>query len=111
MVGEREIRDYPMAWSGLVSGSLAWAISTQLNYALVPWQCGNHAYPIPWIALVLAFSALIGAAISVVTWWGAGAGKGAVRLAAGVAALAAVLFAAVILLQATAALIFTGCER
>ena len=111
MVGERESRDYPIACSGLISGSLAWAVSTQLNYALVPWQCGNQAYPIPWVALVLALTAVAGAAVSLRAWWNAGAGRGGIKLAAGVATLAGLLFAAVILLQGMAALVFTGCER
>jgi hypothetical protein len=102
---------YFKAWSGLISGPGAWAVSTQLNYALVPWQCGNHAYPIPWVALGLIIIALAGAGISFLSWRRAGAGEGGVALAAGVGALTGVLFALVIALQGSAALIFTGCER
>lgn len=109
MVSAREGTRYLTAWSGLITGPAAWATSTQLNYALVPWQCGNHAYPIPWVALVLAIISLAGAFLSWREW--RNAANGGIALAAGTAALAAILFAAVILLQTMASLIFTGCER
>jgi hypothetical protein len=111
MVEGRHAGRYLVAWSGLMSGPTAWAVSTQLNYAIVPWQCGNHAYPIPWIALLLAFAALAGSIVSLHAWRTATGDEGAVTLAAGVGAAAGFLFTAVILLQGLASLIFTGCER
>jgi len=109
MVAAREGSRYLSAWSGLVAGPAAWAISTQLNYALVPWECGNHAYPIPWVGIVLALVSFGGGFLSWREW--RRAENGGIALAAGTATLAAVLFAAVILLHTMASLIFTGCER
>ena len=31
----------PAAWAGLVSGPGAWAVATQLQYALTPWICAH----------------------------------------------------------------------
>src|SRR5687768_14692367 len=28
-----------MPWAGLVAGPTAWAVNTQIGYALVPWVC------------------------------------------------------------------------
>lgn len=95
----------------MFAGALAWATSTQLNYALVPWQCFNRVYPIPWLAALLAAIALAGAAVSLRTWRSAAPPHAGVNLAAGGGTLSGVLFAAVILLQLMASLIFTGCER
>jgi len=110
MVEEAKTRHYPIAWSGLISGPAAWAISTQLNYALVPWQCGEHGHPISWIAFALILAAVAGGLLSLRAWRNARE-EGGVGLAAGVGTLAGFLFAAVIVLQGGAALIFTGCER
>ena len=111
MVDEHRFQRYPLAWSGLVSGAGAWAISTQANYALVLWQCSEHAHPISWIAFALVVTALAGGFLSLHSWRNAASDEGGLRLAAGIGTLAGFLFAAVIVLQGMAALIFTGCER
>jgi hypothetical protein len=110
MVEEKESRNYPIAWSGLITGPTAWAISTQLNYALIPWQCGSHRYAIAWIAFGLVVLALAGGFLSLREWRGQRQSDMG-RFAAGIGVLSAALFAAVIVFQATAGLIFTGCER
>ncbi|TIX20626.1 hypothetical protein, partial [Mesorhizobium sp.] len=52
------------SWGGLLSGPMAWAISTQLNYALVPWQCNGQVSVVLPLALVLAVLSLLGGALS-----------------------------------------------
>ncbi|TIO52913.1 MAG: hypothetical protein E5Y00_28350, partial [Mesorhizobium sp.] len=52
------------SWGGLVSGPLAWAISTQLNYALVPWQCNRQVPVVLSVALVLMVFSLLGGVLS-----------------------------------------------
>ena len=42
------------SWGGLLSGPLAWAISTQLNYSLVHWQCNRQVQVVLPVALLLA---------------------------------------------------------
>ena len=111
MVDEHKLERYPLAWSGLVSGPAASAISTQTNYALVLWQCSEHAHSISWIAFALVLTALAGGFLSLHTWRNAESDEGGLRLAAAIGTLAGFLFAAVIVLQGMAALIFTGCER
>src|SRR5205807_5123864 len=93
MVEEAKTRHYPIAWSGLISGPAAWAISTQLNYALVPWQCGEHGHPLSWIAFALILAAAAGGLRSLRARRHAREGAG-VGLAAGVAPPARFLSAA-----------------
>src|SRR4051812_21704399 len=51
-------------WTGLTAGPLAWAFSTQLNYALTNWQCEHHT-KVTWAAgLLLTLIALVGAFVS-----------------------------------------------
>lgn len=35
------LRPWTFSWSGLAVGPAAWAIDTQLNYALVDWACAQ----------------------------------------------------------------------
>jgi hypothetical protein len=107
-----------LSWAGLLSGPLAWALSTQINYALAPWQCASRSFPVPWIALGLAVFALAGGVLS---WRAARAASEAApdlprnaateHFIASIGSLTAILFALVILLQGFAGLIFDGCER
>ena len=108
-----------LPWSGLAFGAAAWAVSTQLNYALVPWVCATGINVVPAVALALALLAAAGGALS---WhaWRKLAKAGSLerpeagfphRLGAAVGMSAAALFTLVILLHASAGLFFSGCER
>ena len=103
--------DHFSAWAGLIAGPAAWAVSTQLNFALASWQCVNRIYPVPWIALLLALVSLAGGLISLQYRSRADHGETSLRFAALIALLASLLFMLIILLQGFAGLIFTGCER
>ncbi|MGX9179859.1 hypothetical protein [Mesorhizobium sp. BHbdii] len=105
------------SWGGLLSGPLAWAVSTQLNYALVPWQCKHQVPVVLPVALLLALLSLLGGALS----WRAKRQGGAAfkpertrsteRFVADLSMLAALLFALVIIMQGSAALILDECLR
>ncbi|MER9722388.1 MULTISPECIES: hypothetical protein [unclassified Mesorhizobium] len=105
------------SWGGLLSGPMAWAISTQLNYALVPWQCNRQVPVVLPVALVLAVLSLLGGALS----WRAKRQGGAAfkpertrsteQFVADLGMLAALLFALVIIMQGSAALILDECLR
>jgi len=105
--------------AGLFAGPVAWFISTQGNYALVPWVCANKAPVIPILAGVLMGVSLFGAFLSWRALAGAPAGPhedstGAGRphrFVAAVGIMMAVLFALVILVQGIAGVVFSGCER
>ncbi|MER8808031.1 hypothetical protein NKI12_08600 [Mesorhizobium australicum] len=105
------------SWGGLLSGPLAWAISTQLNYALVPWQCNRQIPVVLPIALLLVLLSLLGGVLS----WRARRQEGAAfkpertrgteQFVADLGILAALLFALVIVMQGSAALILDECLR
>jgi hypothetical protein len=108
------------SWAGLVSGPGAWAVGTQLHYALTPWICAHKVNLIPLVAVALAAVALAGALISSRVWNGAAVeetevGAGVMEaprpFLAGISALLGVLFAVVILAQGAAGLVLNGCER
>jgi hypothetical protein len=97
-------------WAGLASGPAAWAASTVANYALA--GTGHGSFPIvPLIAAVLVAVALAGAALSWSAWRRtpepvATQANGIPRaFVAGIGAMGAVLFAAVIVLQGLAGVI------
>ena len=50
--------------AGLYAGPFAWFISTQGNYALVPWVCAHKLPVIPILAAVLIMVSLFGAFLS-----------------------------------------------
>lgn len=107
-----------LSWAGLVSGPVAWGLSTQGNYALATPQCLSGIHPTPWIALLLAVMALAGGVLSFATHRQTaadpGSGERKPRTEAFYAMLSigmAVLFALVILLQGFAGMVFSGCER
>jgi hypothetical protein len=104
--------------AGLYAGPVAWLVSTQANYALVPWVCAHKVRVIPAVALALIAVSLFGAFLS----WRAYAvrpvppgdfsdGGRPRRFLAGVGILTAVLFALVIAVHGAAGLFFSGCER
>ena len=105
------------SWAGLLAGPSAWGVSTQLNYALVEWQCRSQLPVIPFAALVLVLLALTGGAVSWRAWQRGGASfkpertLDTERFVSMISILTAVLFAAVILLQGAASLILDECTR
>jgi hypothetical protein len=106
-------------WAGIYAGPAAWLVSTQANYALVPWVCANKMPVIPLLAAALVAVSLFGGFLS----WRAFAVAGSVtatelkgggrprRFLAALGMLLAVLFALVILVHGLAGLAFSGCER
>jgi hypothetical protein len=112
-------RPWTFSWSGLAVGPAAWAIDTQLNYALVDWSCSRGWNLTPAIAAVLAIISLAAATSSLIAWRryeGPGIPipeqHGHPRhLLSGIGVAAGVLFAFVILLQGLAALLLEPCLR
>ena len=113
----RIARGLPSA--GLYAGPLAWFVSTQGNYALVPWMCANKVPVVPIFAAVLVAITLFSGFLS----WRAfatassapqadvtGAGRPH-RFVAAIGIMMAVLFALVIAVQGIAGVMFNGCER
>jgi hypothetical protein len=107
-------------WAGLWAGPCAWAVSTQLNYAITPWVCAHKIPLVPIFALVLAAIALGGAFLSWRAWNSPAADATEVRagileaprqlLAVG-GVLVGAFFALVILVHGAAGLVLNGCER
>jgi hypothetical protein len=104
--------------AGFGFGALAWAVSTELNYALVPKVCITHWPLIPLAALLLALIGAFGLVLSVEAWRqdrslpspdGSAAGVPH-KLLAGIGILAGLLFTTVILLQGLASFFLSGCE-
>jgi len=95
-------------WAGMLAGPAAWAISTQLNYALVDWQCRHQLPIIPFAALCLILLALVGLALS---WRARKRQSDTERFVAMIGVLMAALFATVILMQGVASLILDECTR
>jgi hypothetical protein len=105
--------------AGVFAGPVAWFISTQGNYALVPWMCANKTQIVPMLAAALVVLSLLGGFLS----WRAFANAGSVpesdragggrphRFVAAVGIMMAVLFALVIAVQGLAGVVFNGCER
>jgi hypothetical protein len=96
--------------AGLFVGPAAWFLNTQVNYALTPWVCAHQIRIIPAVALALAALSLGGGFLS----WRACRAAGttpAERFLAAIGVAMALLFAAVILVQGAAGLVFHGCER
>jgi hypothetical protein len=105
--------------AGVYVGPAAWLLSTQANYALVPWICAHQVRLVPLVALGLAMLSLFGGFLS----WRAyrsssvtpqsdstGAGRPH-RFVAIVGMAIAGLFTVVILVHGAAGLVFHGCER
>lgn len=105
------------ASAGLIIGPAAWAVSTQGNYALVPWSCKNGLAVIPLLGLVLTLLSWGGALLSYKAWRTEHLSRASDTPEAGVprAFLAALgtglglLFGVVVLFQATAGLIVGAC--
>jgi len=106
-----------VTWGGLLTGPGAWALSTQLNYSIVQWQCFHGVQVIPFIAAALAVVSLFGGAMS---WQarrhesllsGRKQADSTKAFVANIGVLAAALFALVIIMQGCASLILDGCLR
>jgi hypothetical protein len=113
-IRSRHLFEHGLSWAGFVSGPGAWAVSTQVNYGLAPWECAHRAGVVPWFAAALALLALAGGFLSWRAWQrpeAAGRPPRTERFIAGVSLAMAILFALVILMQGTAGLVFNGCER
>jgi hypothetical protein len=105
--------------AGLFAGAAAWLVSTQLNYALVPWVCATG---MSWVTPALSAMLMgVGFAGGFLSWraWGdadpASVEESAVahprRFLAGIGVLSAALFVLVIASQGSAAFLLQGCER
>jgi hypothetical protein len=117
MSGRALLRD-GLPSAGVFAAPAAWALNTQLNYAIVPWVCAQGMNIVPALAVANAIIAMAGGFLSWRAWSVRAEGSSddpnagrPHRLVAGLGALMAVLFAAVILLQGVAGLVFQGCER
>ena len=115
-VTERVRAGLPSA--GLWSGPLAWIVSMQPKYSLVPWICANQVPLIHPVTLVSVLISLGGGYLSWRAWaarpaapMGSSAGGRPHSFVAGLGALSAVLFTLLILLQGAAGFVFDGCER
>ncbi|MER9331516.1 hypothetical protein [Mesorhizobium sp. M0488] len=92
-------------------------MSTQLNYSLVHWQCNRQVPIVLPIALALALLSLLGGALSWRAKRQGGAAfkpqrtRGTEYFVANLGILSALLFALVIIMQGSAALILDGCVR
>jgi hypothetical protein len=113
------VRPWTFSWSGLAVGPAAWALDTQLNYALVDWACAKGSNPVPAIAAVLVLASLGAAASSFVAWQRHEGGIAPQvqhdghprRLLSGLGVAAGLLFAIVIALQGLAGLLLEPCLR
>jgi hypothetical protein len=105
--------------AGVFAGPAAWALSTQMNYALVPWTCAHQIRIIPILAIVLAIASLAGGFFSwkayrtsSITSDGDSTGGGRpYRFVAVMGMGMAALSALAILVHGMAGLVFHGCER
>jgi hypothetical protein len=112
-------RPWTFSWSGLAIGPAAWALDTQLNYALVDWACGKGWNPVPAIAALFVLISLAAAASSFIAWRrhdGPGMPipeqDGHPRhLLSGIGVAAGFLFAVIIALQGVAGLLLEPCLR
>jgi hypothetical protein len=117
MTRERRVVFEGTSWAGLAAGPTAWAVDTQLNYALVPWACVHDRSIVPPIAGVLAVVSLLGALSSWMAWrrhdgLRVPEQEGRPRqLLSGIGVASGLLFAIVIVLQGVAAIMIPPCLR
>lgn len=106
-----------VSWADFASGPTAWAVSLQLDYAIVDWQCYTGVRPTVLISLLAALAALAGITLSWRAMRDASFGispplQARTRIflawtSVGVGAL----FGLAMLAQMAAGLIFSGCEQ
>jgi hypothetical protein len=113
------VRASTFPWAGLALGPGAWGLSTQLNYALVPWTCGHGTNVVAPIAGVLAIVAFVGAFASWRAWQELPT-RGSIeapesqqphRLLAGIGIALGGLFGLVVVMQGLASLMVSECAR
>jgi hypothetical protein len=113
--GERPThRCYPAA--GIFAGAIAWFVNTAGNYALAGILCGWGLPPVLFVSAVTLGITVWGGTLS---WQAllrsgpvpAGHGGAPRRMLAALGVMSAALFAAIILIQGAAGLVFDGCER
>ena len=105
--------------AGLYAGPIAWLVSLQVKYALVPWICAHQVQLVHPVTLASALISIAGGFLSWRAWSRASPGPPADRSGGGrphrfvalMGVLAAALFTLVILLQGAAAFVLQGCER
>jgi len=101
------------AWAGLIIGGLAWATNTQLGEMLPTTDCISRARPSAIISTVLLAGVLVSAGFS---WWrarqpAAQQADRTIPFAAQLSAVSALLFSFALVMQMTASLVLSGCER
>lgn len=107
------------SWAGLALGPASWALNTQINYALVNWECSGGKNPLAVIAAVLAVVSLAGALSSWVAWRRYDASGVPVpeqdghpyRLLSAIGVGFGILFAIVIAMQGIAGIFLGPCLR
>jgi hypothetical protein len=107
------------SWAGLVSGPVSWALNTQINYALVNWECSRGKNPLAVIAAVLTLVSLAGALSSWLAWRRYDPSRFTVpqqdghphRLLSAIGVTFGILFAIVIVMQSTAGIFLEPCLR
>ena len=122
MIGRRlhtALWPWSVSWAGLALGPASWAMNTQINYALVNWECSGGRNPLGVIATVLAVASLAGALSSWVAWRRHDASGIPVpeqdghpyRLLAAIGVASGMLFAIVIVMQGIAGIFLEPCLR
>jgi hypothetical protein len=104
--------------AGLISGPLAWGISTQLNYALAPFACGSPVPTIELVATALVLLSFAGALLSWRAWRRLRDGEDVNLpgshsphlMIAVIGVAAGLLFGLIVAMQGTAALFLDGCR-
>jgi len=57
------------SWAGLAVGTAAWALNTQLNYALLPYACKTGLNIVPVVSAMLALLSFFSAWLSWSGWY------------------------------------------
>jgi hypothetical protein len=107
------------SWAGLALGPASWALNTQINYALVNWECSGGKNLLAVIAAVLAVVSLAGALSSWMAWrrydaWGVPVPEQdghPYRLLSAIGVGFGILFAIVIVMQGIAGIFLEPCLR
>ena len=97
-----------MRWIWLSAGPLAWAISSEANYALAGWQCEHNINVTLPLAIVLGLMALggaMGAGRAMKSETGTGRLLGVIGLQLGI------LSAAIVFTQGAASAVISACAR
>jgi hypothetical protein len=104
------------AAAGLIAGPAAWMANTTLNFVVVTYDCTGGPAVVPLMSGAMLALSLAGGVLSWRAWHAVpperqSQGGVPVHMLAVSGAFAGLLFAFVILLQAAAGIMFSGCER